>query len=146
MGRPPAALLGTSPPPGQRPGREWRGRDGAGERSAPLGTGARVGCALPLARQLTHHAGGQSRDVCPTFGAGRGVAGGGRRQGCRSDQAHGGARPPLRRLVAQTQPGNLQREGQSWGGAGTILASHVAHPRTSDVAAFGRCHCQAVQR
>jgi hypothetical protein len=44
-----------------------------------------------------------------------------------------GARAPLRRVVAQTQPGDMQREGESLGGAGPVLASHLSYPWTPDI-------------
>jgi transposase len=50
------------------------------------GAVADVVCALPLAGQPTRSSGGQSRDMCPAFGAGRAVAMGvSRRPGCGSD-------------------------------------------------------------
>ena len=100
------------------------------QRLCPMGTErptvgpvAGLVCALPRAAQPPCDPGRQRRDVCPTLGAGRGGAVGvSGRPGRGSDEEYGGTRAPIRGLMAQTQPGDIQREGES----GSVLDVEMA--------------------
>jgi hypothetical protein len=123
------------------------------QRLCHMGTAANGGTvaglvgALQAAAAPTRSWGGPRRDVGPACGASRRVAGGvAGRPGRRSDAAYGGARTLLRGLGAQTEPGDLEREGESLGGAGPLLASPLSYPGVSDVSTAGRSGVRAVHR
>jgi len=50
------------------------------------------------------------------------------------------------RLVAQTQPRHMQREGQPLGRTDLVMASYLSHPRASDVSGAGRSGVMPIQR
>jgi len=50
------------------------------------------------------------------------------------------------RDVAQKEPGDVHRKGQSLGGTGAVVSPDLSHPGSSDVSAAGRSGKRSVQR
>jgi hypothetical protein len=78
---------------------------------------------------------GRLRGVCSERGGPVGVSG---HPGCGSDEQYCRACSPLRGVVAQAESRDMQREGESLGGAGPIAASYLPHSGATDVPDSGR--------
>jgi hypothetical protein len=108
-------------PPSCHGGVLWAPSGPRGDSGGP----GRPAFALPAS---TPGPGGQSRDMGPACAAGRRVAGGAGWPRRSSHESHCGAGTPMRRMVAEEQPGNGSEQGRH-GGAWGLALRHPCRSR-----------------
>ena len=111
------------------------------------GAVARVGCAVsPL--DFEHDGPDrQGRDICSSVRSGtRGAVAVLGPPGHRRHEQRGRAGTPFRGDVAQADPRDLQRKGQSLGGTGVVVSPDLSHPGSPNVSPAGGSGAMPVQR